>query len=136
MDLEAARKHLDLANEQWESASCAAWEPEDAAGCVTNAFYAYENLIVAVAEAHGRKWEPNHYKKSKLAAELFAEKILNTDVSSTVLRMNDLRKDVSYGEPGDDLAEVSLEDIVSDLEKFANEVESILEVLEQADDDE
>jgi hypothetical protein len=48
MSLEEAREHLDLAKEQWESAATASWEPEDPAGCVTNAFYAYENLIVAV----------------------------------------------------------------------------------------
>jgi len=131
MDLEEARKHLDLAKEQWESAACASWEPEDAAGCVTNAFYAYENLIVAVAEAHGRTWEPNHYKKSKLAAELFSEKILKTDVSETILEMNNLRKDVSYGEPGSELADASLEDIISNLEAFYEEVESIVNRLEQ-----
>jgi uncharacterized protein (UPF0332 family) len=136
MVLEEARKHLDLAKEQWESATCDAWGPEDAAGCVTNAFYAYENLIVAVAEAHGRKWEPNHYKKSKLAAQLFSEKILRTDVSGTILQMNDLRKDVSYGEPGFELAEADLEDIVSDLEIFLNEVESIVDTLEQEAEEE
>jgi hypothetical protein len=136
MSLKEARDHLDLAKEQWESAATASWEPEDAPGCVTNAFYAYENLIVAVAEAHDRKWEPNHLKKSKLAAELFAEKILTIDVSDTILTMNNLRKDVSYGEPGFELANTSLYDIVSDLETFCNEVESIVETLEQeADDD-
>jgi hypothetical protein len=134
MSLEEAREHLDLAKEQWESATTAAWEPEDAAGCVTNAFYAYENLIVAVAEAHDRRWEPNHFKKSKLAGELFAEKILTIDVSETILTMNNLRKDVSYGEPGFELASASLEDIVSDLETFCNEVEFIVSALEQKAD--
>jgi hypothetical protein len=36
--------------------------------------------------------------------------------------MNNLRKDVSYGEPGFDLESASLEDIVTDLEIFCNEV--------------
>jgi hypothetical protein len=31
-------------------------EPEDPASSVTNLFYAYENLIVAIAEAHQLKW--------------------------------------------------------------------------------
>jgi hypothetical protein len=64
-DLEAARAHLDLARKQWERASSDAWEPTDPASCVTNVFYAYENLIVAVAEARGREWAKSHYKKSR-----------------------------------------------------------------------
>src|SRR5580692_6031502 len=102
MSLKEARKHVNLAKAQWDKASVAWWEPADPATCATNVFYAYENLIVAVAEAHGRKWEKNHYKKAELATSFFEEKILGVDVSSTVLRMNDLRKDVSYGEPGDE----------------------------------
>lgn len=136
MDLDEARKHLYLTKRQWESAACAAWEPEDAAGCVTNAFYAYENLIVAVAEAHGRTWEQNHYKKSKLAAELFSEKILSTDVSKTILKMNDFRKDVSYDDPGFELADANLEEIVGDLETFYNEVASIVDKLETEGEEE
>jgi hypothetical protein len=62
---------------------------------------------------------------------LFKAKILATDVSGTILRMNDLRKDVSYGEPGDELADADLEDIVGDLEKFINEVETVVEGLEE-----
>src|SRR5437764_1268647 len=121
MDLDAARDHLELAQEQWEKASTAWWEPADPASCVTNAFYAYENLVVAVAEAHGRKWEPSHYKKAALAGEFFKEKILATDVSERVLKMNDLRKDVSYGESGFDLATADLEEIVGDLGQFVTE---------------
>lgn len=135
VSIREAREHLDLAKEQWESASTASWDPEEPARCVTNAFYAYENLIVAVAEAHDLHWERSHFKKSKLAAELFAEKILTIDVSGTILTMNDLRKDVSYGEPGSELANTSLEEIVSDLETFCTEVESIIELLEQEADE-
>ena len=131
MDLEEARDHLDLAKKQWERAASDSWTPKDHASCVTNAFYAYENLLVAVAEAHGKQWTKSHYKKAELASELFKAKILATDVSGTILRMNDLRKDVSYGEPGDELADADLEDIVGDLEKFINEVETVVEKLEE-----
>ncbi len=131
MNLEEAREHLDLAKAQWDKASVAWWAPADPATCVTNAFYAYENLIVAVAEAHGRKWEKSHYKKAELATVLFNDKILSMDVSNTILRMNNLRKDVSYGEPGDELADADLEAIVSDLETFIEEVEGIVEALEE-----
>jgi hypothetical protein len=140
MDLEEARDHLELAKKQWEHAATDSWPPREHASCVTNAFYAYENLLVAVAEALGQKWTKSHYKKAELAAELFKDKILTTDVSDTLLRMNDLRKDVSYGEPGYDLKDADLEDIVSDLEKFVDEVETIVtaaeEKAEEEEDDE
>jgi hypothetical protein len=58
MDLRVAREHLRIAKKQWERAACDAWAPEDPASCVTNVFYAYENLVVAVAEAHGRNTRP------------------------------------------------------------------------------
>jgi hypothetical protein len=132
MNLKEARAHLDLAKEQWEKAATASWEPADPASCVTNAFYSYENLIVAAAEAQGRKWEPSHYKKAALASELFKDKTLQTDVSKTILHMNNLRKDVSYGEPGQGLDEADLEGIVTDLESFIEEVETVVETLEQA----
>lgn len=40
-------------------------------------------------------------------------------------------RNVSYGEPGDELADADLEDIVGDLEKFINEVETVVEGLEE-----
>jgi len=136
MNLEEAREHLDLARAQWDKASVAWWPPTDAPSCVTNAFYAYENLVVAVAAAHGRKWEKSHYKKAELATALFSDKILSVDVSNTILELNNLRKDVSYGEPGDELADADLESIVSDLETFIEEVEGIVGELEEEADQE
>src|ERR1700758_2626375 len=108
MSLESAREHIDVAKKQWERACSDAWEPEDAASCVTNVFYAYENLIVAAAEAHQLKWAKNHYQKADLAHELFERKLVSKDLHDELLRLNDLRKDVSYGEPG---AELSGEDL-------------------------
>jgi len=131
MSLEAAREHLDLASEQWERASTDAWEPSDAASCVTNAFYAYENLIVAVAEAKDVAWAPNHYKKAALAKELAGNKLLSKDLSDEVLRLNDLRKDVSYGEPGAELRDEDLEHLVTGLELVLNEVEKFVSDLEE-----
>jgi pimeloyl-ACP methyl ester carboxylesterase len=45
--------------------------------------------------------------------------------------LNKLRKDVSYGEPGYDLKDADLEDIVTDLEKFVAEVEAIVTKAEE-----
>lgn len=131
MSLEEARAHLDLASKQWERASSDWWEPSDPASCVTNVFYAYENLIVAVAEAKGIKWKKNHYKKAELAEELAKNKILSKDLSDELLRLNTLRKDVSYGEPGDELSDEDLEGLVSELEEMISEVEGIVSALEE-----
>jgi len=136
MSLEAAREHVDLASEQWDRAATDSWEPADPASCVTNVFYAYENLVVAAAEAHDMKWKKNHYDKAELAKELFSRGILAKDLSDEMLRLNDLRKDVSYGEPGFDLADEDLEDLVSDLEATLGEVESLVTEMEAAAEDE
>lgn len=95
-------------------------------------FYAYENLVVAVAEAHDVPWDKNHYKKADLAHELHEKKILTKDLRDELLRLNSLRKDVSYGEPGFELADENLEGLVNDLEEILNEVESMITQMEQA----
>jgi hypothetical protein len=132
MSLETAREHLDRASEQWERAATDAWEPSDPASCVTKVFYAYENLIVAVAEARNQPWAKSHYKKADLAAEFAKNNVLSKDLHDEMLRLNDLRKDVSYGEPGEDLGDEDLEDLVGDLEKMIAEVAVIVTVLEEA----
>jgi hypothetical protein len=45
--------------------------------------------------------------------------------------LNELRKDVSYGDPGKELSEVDLEDLVSNLELFLDEVRELVGSLEQ-----
>jgi hypothetical protein len=135
MSLGVAREHLDLASEQWERATTDAWEPSDPASCVTNAFYAYENLIVAIAEAKDVAWSKNHYKKAALAKDLASNGVLSKDLSDEVLRLNDLRKDVSYGEPGAELRDADLEDLVTELELVINEVEDLVSRLEKGEEE-
>jgi hypothetical protein len=135
MSLEKARTHLELAVKQLEKAQCDSWEPEDASSCVTNTFYAYENLIVAVAEAHNMRWSKNHYKKADLAEALANKKIVKTNLKEEILRLNDLRKDVSYGEEGEDLSAEDLEKLVVELEEFVEEVEAIVVDLEEANEE-
>jgi hypothetical protein len=130
MSLESAREHLNLASKQWERAATDAWEPSDPASCVTNAFYAYENLIVAVAEAKDVVWPKNHYKKAALARDLASNGVLSKDLSGEVLRLNDLRKNVSYGEPGAKLRDEDLEDLVTELESIINEVDAFVTRME------
>jgi hypothetical protein len=54
------------------------------------------------------------------------ENKLKTDVSDRLVKLNELRKDVSYGDPGEELSEVDLEDLVSELESFLDEVGELM----------
>jgi uncharacterized protein (UPF0332 family) len=130
MDLIKARDHLELAQKQLDSAQTDSWEPAEPESCVTYVFYAYENAIVAVSEALGIKWKKNHYEKAELAAQFAKEGKLSKDISDLMRRLNDLRKDVSYGEAGVDLLDEDLEALVTDLELMIDEVEGIISNLE------
>ncbi len=131
MDLDKARTHLKLASKQRDKAATDSWEPEEPESCVTNVFYAYENIVVAVAEAVGAKWKKNHFDKADLAAKLANDGKLSTDISQLMLHLNDLRKDVSYGQPGAALLNEDLETLVSDLESMIDEAEELISQLEE-----
>ena len=53
MAQEKAVAALELAKKQLDKVQAATWDPADVADAVMWAFYAYENAIVAVAEANG-----------------------------------------------------------------------------------
>ena len=106
------------------------WEPADPAECVTKCFYSYENALVAAATALGASWTKKHYEKAALAKKLFEQNEVKTDVSDRLVKLNELRKDVSYGDPGEELSEVDLEDLVSELELFLDEVGKLVTNLE------
>lgn len=108
-----------------------AWEPAEPAECVTKCFYSYENTLVAAATVLGIAWTKKHYEKAALAKRLFEENKLKTDISDLLVKLNELRKDVSYGDPGEELSEVDLEDLVSDLELFLDEVSELVASLEE-----
>lgn len=129
--LREARASLALAQAQLERAQVAWWEPPDPADCVTNAFYAYENAVTAAMLAVGRKRTHRHPEKAAIAKELYEENRLKTDLSSLLMTLNDARKDVQYGEPGYQLRQIDLEDLVSDLEEFIDEVEAMLNELDE-----
>ena len=96
-------------------------DPENA---VTWAFYAYENCVVALAEQYDYKWKKNHVEKARLARRLHEDGLVSWDISVELGELNNLRKDVSYYEPGPDLQEKDLEDLASELEEFIDEIDS------------
>jgi uncharacterized protein (UPF0332 family) len=124
--LAEARQRLKAANEQMGQAAVHSWEPAEPAECVTKCFYAFENALTAAALAVGQKTSTKHYEKAKLATQLTKKGILKTDVSDRLIELNDLRKDVQYGEPGQALANADLEDILAELQAFLDEVEQIV----------
>jgi hypothetical protein len=73
-----------------------------------------------------------HYEKEKLAAQLYREGQVKTDISDRLNELNGVRKDVQYGEPGASLLEIDLEDLVSEVEEFLDEVEELLDEEEEA----
>jgi len=121
-----AAVHWQRAKEQWERAANDSYAPADPGSCVTWSFYAYENAVVAAAIALGEDWEEDHGKKKRLAKKLAERGHLKTDVSDLLDRLNGLRKDIAYGEPGSELANEDLEDLVRQLESFLSEVEAVI----------
>jgi hypothetical protein len=130
--LKEASTHLSRAKNQWDSATVDSWDPAEPADCVTKCFYSYENALVAAATALGAAWTKKHYEKATLAKKLFEQNALKTDVSDLLVNLNELRKDVSYGDPGEELRQTDLEQLVSKLESFLDEVTELLARLEES----
>ena len=124
--LESANSFLRRAKEQYDEAAVDSWEPKQPADCVTNCFYSYGNAISAAAAAVGLNIPNNHYDKAKLARLLFKQEHVSTDIHDLLLELNELRKNVSYGEPGPELSEANLEDLLADLEHYLEDVEKLL----------
>jgi hypothetical protein len=93
------------------------------------AFYSYENAVVAAAIAMGYKWQITHPSKVEIAQRLVRDGKVKTDIGERLTDLNRLRKDVSYGDPGDELSIVDLEDVVAELEEFIDEVNDLLSSL-------
>ena len=108
MALREARAALKRAQSQLQRVQVAWLTPPDPEEAVTFAFYAYENAIVAIAEAKGIRWTKNHAEKARLAGQLFSDGILSINVEERLIQLNTLRKDVAYGEPGPELEESGL----------------------------
>ena len=133
MGVEEASQFLVRAKSQLEKVQIAvddAGDGQDPEAAVMWAFYAYENSIVALAEMHGRTWERNHFAKARLARNLYADQLISRDIGDELEELNRLRKDVAYGEPGEELEEKDLDTLASALEYFIDEIQSRMDDLE------
>jgi uncharacterized protein (UPF0332 family) len=122
------RAHLlQRAKEQCDEAAVHSWEPEEPADCVTKCFYSYENAVSAVGAFLGLELPDNHDAKATFARQFANQHKLRTDIHDRLIELNQLRKDVSYGEPGPELANFNLKELVNDLETFLEEVEQLIQ---------
>ena len=105
MGTELARGHIQKARAQLDKVQMASWGPadQDWEDAVTWGFYAYENCVVAAAEALNIVWKRVHSDKVKIARRLYRDNVVSRDIGDELERLNELRKDVSYGVPGPDL---------------------------------
>ena len=127
MRAEEARAALNRARKHWERVSLASWPPEEHGEAVMWAFYAYENCVVAAADALAIPWEKRHPNKVDVARRLFEGGHVSRDIGDELERLNELRKDVQYGDPGLELLEVDLEALSAEVEQFVEEVAALLE---------
>jgi uncharacterized protein (UPF0332 family) len=127
--IKRAHASLEISEKQLHKASVHSWEPSDPAQCVTMTFYSYENAVVAAAIALGYEWQATHPSKVDVARRLVKEGRVKTDIGERLTELNRLRKDVSYGDAGEELSGVDLEDVVAELEAFIGEVDELLSSL-------
>jgi len=125
--MEEARKALKLAQSHLERVRGASFDPPDHVEAVTFAFYAYENAIVAIAEARGVVWKKNHYDKAKLARAFFNDGVVSVDLGDYLLELNDMRKNAAYEGTVSEVEELDLEVLANNLEALVEEVEGIVE---------
>ena len=109
------------------------WEPTDPAECVGKCFYAFENAVVAAATALGRSWEKNHRHKALLAGSLFDDGKVTKNIHDTLVKLNDVRKDIVYGEPGLMIEEIDLKNLVSELDEYLIQIEQLVDPVEESD---
>jgi len=86
---------------------------------------------MAAAIVCGYSRTTRHYEKASIARSLAKDGHLKTDVSERLEELNDLRKDVQYGEPGPRVSRANLEELVESLESFLDEVEALLPTREK-----
>jgi hypothetical protein len=129
MGYEEAARHLTVARRQLDRVQTASWDPddEDREDAVTWGFYSFENAVVAAAEKANLPWKRTHWDKLDLADKLHADGYVSVSVRNRMEELNELRKDVAYGEAGPDLNEYDLENLAVELEKFLDEVEKFVE---------
>lgn len=76
----------------------------------------FVSLEAAVAEQNGVSIEPKHWRKAKVARDLFSSGAVALDFAPALETLNDARKQALYEGEEPDLDGQSLEDLAADVE--------------------
>lgn len=106
--VEVAREHLSKAQEE-----AAAGDLRDA---VQWSFASLEAAIDALAEKHGIKIGEKHWRRRDAAAELCGKGVLPRDLSELHQLLNEERKAMFYEGEDPDLGELTIEDVIREVE--------------------
>jgi hypothetical protein len=106
--VEVAREHLSKAQQE-----AAAGDLRDA---VQWSFASLEAAIDALAERNGIAIEEQHWRRRDAARELRAKGVLPKDLSELHQLLNEERKAMFYEGEDPDLGELSIEDVLHEIE--------------------
>ncbi|MBS1880746.1 MAG: HEPN domain-containing protein [Actinobacteria bacterium] len=106
--VEVAREHLTKAQEE-----AAAGDLRDA---VQWSFASLEAAIDALAEKHGITIGEQHWRRRDAATELRGKGVLPKDLSDLHQLLNEERKAMFYEGEDPDLGELSIQDVISEVE--------------------
>lgn len=106
--VEVAREHLSKAQEE-----AGAGDLRDA---VQWSFASLEAAIDALAERHGIAIDEKHWRRSEAATELSEKGVLPKDLSGLHRLLNEERKAMFYEGEDPELGELSIEDVLIDVE--------------------
>lgn len=106
--VEVAREHLSKAQEEAGDG--------DLRDAVQWSFASLEAAIDALAERHGIAIDEKHWRRSDAATELSEKGVLPKDLSGLHRLLNEERKAMFYEGEDPELGELSIEDVLIDVE--------------------
>lgn len=129
MSKEEARAALEHAEKQLAKAQ-AAWDGTD--DCFEDvlvwSFYALENAVIAAAKLLNlhRKKKRSHKTNIRLADKLLAQRAVASDISELLEKLNAARQRATYDDPKKAVEGLDLEDVLSQVEQYIDEVKAML----------
>lgn len=106
--VEIAREHLSKAQE--EAAG------NDLRDAIQWSFASLEAAIDALAEKHGIEIEAKHWRRAEAATDLHQKGVLPKDLSGLHRLLNEERKGMFYEGEDPELGDLSMEDVLSEIE--------------------
>lgn len=114
-----------MAQEQLAKVQVAWLDPTDWSDLTIYGMHAYENAVVAAAEALKISVKKTHWDKAEVADRLHKDHNL-PDIADLLQELNELRKGFAYGELTIDPS-MSAEDIAGAVEHYLDAVSDLLE---------